>query len=78
MPDPLRPFKTFLGKTWLCVILAVMPSVIQEGMWSDPEWRELVRRFDGSIAMRISFVVYHLIICVLWWLWVVRSKPHDS
>jgi hypothetical protein len=78
MSDPLQPFKTFLGKTWLCVILAVLPITILEGMWSDPEWRELARRFDGSTTMWISFSLYFLIICVLWCRWISRSKSPKS
>jgi hypothetical protein len=74
MSDSLRPFKTFFGKTWLCVILAVLPIIILEGMWSDPDQRELARRLDGSTTMLISFAVYLLVIYLIWRRWVSHSK----
>jgi heme/copper-type cytochrome/quinol oxidase subunit 2 len=77
MPKPLRPFNDFLGKTWLCVVLAILPFAILEGMWSEPKWREFARKFDGSTIMWTSFAVWIVAVFCLWCRWVVRSKSRD-
>jgi hypothetical protein len=34
MTEPLRPMRTFLGKTVACGFLALLPIILLEGMWS--------------------------------------------
>lgn len=75
MADPLRPMKTFLGKTLMCGFLGLLPIILLEGMWSDPHFRELARKLDGSAAMWISLLVYLLIVFLLWCRWVARPDP---
>lgn len=77
MADALKPMKTFLGKTMVCVFLALLPVALLEGMWSDPGFREHARKFDGSMVMWITFSVYWLIVFFLWCRWVVRPNHHD-
>lgn len=74
MADPLRPMKTFLGKTMICGFVAILPITILEGMWSAPNTRELARKIDGTSAMWIAYAVYLLLIVGLWTLWVIRPK----
>jgi len=57
MPKPLQPVKDFLGKTRLCVVLAMLPIAILEGMWSDLEWRGFARRVNGLAAMWILYSI---------------------
>ena len=77
MSDPLRPLKTILGKTWVCMVLAALPVTILEGMRVDREWCDLVRRVDGSESMWILLGVYLLIIGLIWCRWVSRAEPED-
>ena len=77
--------KNFLGKTWVCVVVAALPIALLEGMWSDPGLREYARMLDGSVAMRVVFPIYLLAVFLLWCRWVNRhegggrrdrGKPH--
>ena len=57
MMSPLKPTRTFLGKTWVCAILAAIPFGILEGMRSEPGWREAVRKLDGSVDLWVAYAV---------------------
>jgi len=65
--------KIFLGKMWICVVLAGLPIALLEGLWSGPGTREYARMFDGSVAMGVAYSVYLLGVFLLWCRWVNRS-----
>ena len=72
MADPLRPMKMFLGKTMVCFFLAVLPIVIMEGMWSNPDSREVARTLEGSSTTWIVIAFYILAVILIWCRWVNR------
>ena len=78
MSNPLRPMKTFFGKTLTCIILAALPLAILEGMWSDPDSRDFARKFDGSVAMWVSMSLYLLLIFALWFRSVTKPNPCEK
>ena len=78
MAESLRPMKIFLGKTWVCVVLAGLPIAVLEGLRSDPDTREYARMFDGSVAMWVTFPTYVLGVFLLWCRWVTPALKAEA
>ena len=55
-----------------------LPFGLIEGMWSEPSMRDFARKFDGSVAMWASFVVYYSVLAMIWLRKLSRDANRDG